>query len=135
MQYSPRIAAIIVYLHTGQFLSKERAARALAELSGISLSPGTVAGITARAAARPGGFPERVRDHIAAAEVAGSGETGFRADARLHRVNCACTGKYTLLMVHPERGRAGDRGDGRPFLVRRGRRPRRLGAVRHLYGS
>ena len=44
-------------------------------------------------------------------------------------VHCARTGKYTLLMVHPKRGTAGDGGDGRPSLVRRGRRPRRLGAV------
>jgi hypothetical protein len=43
-----------------------------------------VAGITARAAGRPGGFLERVREGIAAAEVAGSGENGFRVDGRLH---------------------------------------------------
>ena len=42
VQYGPRIAAIIVYLYTGQFLSKERTARALAELFGIPLSSGTL---------------------------------------------------------------------------------------------
>jgi hypothetical protein len=51
VQYGPRIAAIIVYLYIGQFLSKKRTAQALAELFGIPLSSGTVAGITARAAA------------------------------------------------------------------------------------
>jgi len=50
VQYGPRIAAIIVYLYIGQFLSKQRTAQALAELFGIPLSSGTVAGITARAA-------------------------------------------------------------------------------------
>jgi transposase len=105
VQYGPRIAAIIVYLYTGQFLSKERTAQALAELFGIPLSSGTVAGITARAAGRLGSFLERVRDNIAAAEVAGFDETGFRVDGRLHWVHCARTGKYTLLMVHPRRGR------------------------------
>jgi hypothetical protein len=69
VQYGPRIAAIIVYLYIGQFLSKQRTARALAELFGIPLSSGTVAGITARAAGRLGGFLERVRDTIAAAEA------------------------------------------------------------------
>ena len=52
VQYGPRIAAIIVYLYTGQFLSKKRTAQALAELFGIPLSAGTVAAITARTAGR-----------------------------------------------------------------------------------
>ena len=43
VQYGPRIAAIIVYLYAGQFLSKKRTAQALAELFGIPLSSGTVA--------------------------------------------------------------------------------------------
>ena len=43
VQYGPRIAAIIVYLYAGQFLSKHRTAQALAELFGIALSSGTVA--------------------------------------------------------------------------------------------
>ena len=48
---------------------------------------------------------ERVREGIAAAEVAGFDETGFRVQGRLHWVHCARTGKYTLFMVHPRRGR------------------------------
>jgi transposase len=105
VQYGPRIAAIIVYLYAGQFLSKERTAQALAELFGISLSSGTVTGITARAAGRLAGFLEYAREQIAASEVAGFDETGFRVDGRLHWVHCARTSKYTLLMVHPKRGR------------------------------
>ena len=62
VQYGPRVAAIIVYLYAGQFLSKQRTAQALAELFGIPLSSGTVAGITARAAGRLDSFLERVRD-------------------------------------------------------------------------
>jgi transposase len=87
VQYRPRVAAIIVYLYAGQFLSKERTAQALAELFGIALSSGTVAGITARAAGRLDGFLAQVRDTIAAAEVAGFDETGFRVDGRLHWVH------------------------------------------------
>ena len=104
VQYGPRIAAVIVYLYAGQFLSKQRTAQALAELFGVPLSSGTVAALTARAAGRLGGFLEHVRGQIAAAEVAGFDETGFRAAGRLHWVHCARTGKYTLLMVHPKRG-------------------------------
>jgi transposase len=103
--YGPRIAAVIIYLYGGQFLAKKRTAQALAELFGIPLSSGTVAGITARAAGKLGGFLERAREQIAGSPVAGFDETGFRVDGRLAWVHCARTGKYTLLMVHPRRGR------------------------------
>jgi transposase len=105
VQYGPRIAAAVIYLYTGQFLSKKRTAEALAELFGIPLSPGTVAGITARAAGKLDDFLERVRGNITASDVAGFDETGFRVEGRLHWVHCARTGMYTLLMVHPRRGR------------------------------
>jgi transposase len=78
VQYGSRTAAIIVYLHAGQFLSKERTALALGELFGIPLSSGTVAALTARAAGRLDGFLEHVRGQIAVSEVAGFDETGFR---------------------------------------------------------
>jgi hypothetical protein len=105
VQYGPRIAAVIIYLCIGQFLSRKRTAQALAELFGVPLSPGTVAGITARAAGKLGDFLGRVRENITASDVAGFDETGFRVEGRLHWVHCARTGKYTLLMVHPRRGR------------------------------
>jgi transposase len=104
-QYGPRIAAVIVYLYVGQFQSKKRTAQALAELFCIPMSPGTVAALTVRAAGRLDGFLERVRDSIAASEVAGFDETGFRVEGGLQWVHCARTGKYTLLMAHPRRGR------------------------------
>jgi len=104
VQYGPRIAAIIVYLYMGQFLSKQRTAQALAELFGVPLSSGTVAALTARAAGRLGRFLEHARSQIAASGVAGFDETGFRVQGRLHWVHCARTAKYTLLMVHPKRG-------------------------------
>jgi hypothetical protein len=34
-QHGPRIAAVVVYLYAGQFLSQQRTALALAELFGI----------------------------------------------------------------------------------------------------
>src|ERR1022692_182782 len=104
VQYGPRIAAIIVYLYAGQFLSRQRTAHALAELFGIPLSSGTVAALTARAAGRLDGFLEEIRARIARAGVAGFDETGLRVEGRLHWVHCARTGKYTLVFCHPRRG-------------------------------
>jgi transposase len=105
VQYGPRIAAVVVYLYAGQFLSKQRTALALAELFGIPCSSGTVAALTARAAGRLDGFAEHVRGQIAASAVAGFDETGFRVEGRLAWMHCARTGKYTLLMAHPRRGK------------------------------
>ena len=127
--YGPRIAAVIVYLYAGQFPSRQRTALALAELSGIPCSSGTVAALTARAARRLDGFLEHARGQVAASDVAGFDETGFRVEGRLAWVHCARTGTYTLLVVHPPARPAGDGGDGHPAPVRRGRHPRRLGAV------
>jgi len=50
------------------------------------------------------GRPRAVR-LPAAGQVAGFDETGFRVDGRLHWVHCTRTSTYTLLMVHPKRGR------------------------------
>ena len=105
VQYGPRIAAVIIYLYIGQFLSRKRTALALAELFGIPLSAATVAAITGRAAGKLDDFLERARGNIAASDVAGFDETGFRVAGRRHWVHCARTGEYTLLMAHPRRGR------------------------------
>lgn len=106
VQYGPRITAILVYLYAGQFLSKQRTAGALAELFGVPVSPGTVAGVTARAAAQVEncGFLGLVRDRLAAAPVAHFDETGFRVAGKLHWVHSASTGRYSLITVHARRG-------------------------------
>ena len=68
VQYGPRIAAIVVYLHVGQFRSRKRTAQALAQLFGTPLSGGTVASLTDRAAGRLDGFSGQVRDKLTACE-------------------------------------------------------------------
>jgi transposase len=107
VQYGPRIAAIVVYLYVGQFLSKLRTGQAVAELFGIPISAGTVAAVTARAAAGLGDFLAHVRQALIDAQVIGVDKTGFRVAGRLHWVHCARTDKYTLISCHPKRGTAG----------------------------
>jgi transposase len=105
VQYGPRVEAMVLYLYAGQFLAKDRAAVAMAELFGTALSAGTVAAMLARAAARlEAEFLPRVRDEIVAAPVAGFDETGLRVAGKLHWVHCARTEKYTLVVCHPRRG-------------------------------
>ncbi len=104
VQYGPRIAAVIVYLYVGQFLSRQRTAAAVAELFGVPVSAGTVAAVTGRAAGGLDGFLEQVRDRLAASEVVGVDETGLRVAGGLHWVHCARTGVYTLVTCHRRRG-------------------------------
>jgi transposase len=84
VQYGPRIAAVVVYLYVGQFLSKQRTAQALAELFGTPLSAGTVAVFTTRAATGLREFLTVVRGRLADCEVVGFDETGLRVAGRLH---------------------------------------------------
>jgi transposase len=107
VQYGPRITAIILYLHVGQFLSKKRTAQALAEPFGTPASEGTVAAMTRRAADGLDGFLAHVTDRLTEADVVGFDETGLRVAGALHWVHCARTGKYTLITCHPKRGRTG----------------------------
>jgi transposase len=67
VQYGPRVTAIILYLYAGQFLSRKRTARALAELFGTPVSEGTVATVTSRAADGLKDFFDVVRHRIAGA--------------------------------------------------------------------
>ena len=107
VQYGPRITAIVLYLYVGQFLSKKRAAQALAELFGTPLSEGTVAAMSERAADGLDGFLDALRERIVESTSAGFDETGLRVAGKLHWVHCARTGRYTLITCHTKRGREG----------------------------
>jgi transposase len=107
VQHGPRVAAIVLHLDVvdvGRFLSRTRAAQALAALFGTPISEATVSSMTRRAADRLDGFLGTVADRIAGSEVAGFDETGLRVAGTLHRVHCARTGKYTLITCRPKRG-------------------------------
>jgi transposase len=104
--YGPRIAGLAVGLWHGQFLAKARVAEIMAQLFGAPMAPGTVASMATRLAAGLGDFQDAVRREIIASGVVHFDETGFRVEASLMWVHSACTGKYSLLIVHPKRGRA-----------------------------
>jgi len=68
VQYGPRVAAIVMYLYAGQFLSKARAAQALAELFGTPISQGTVAAMVSRGADALGVFTAEIRRRLREAQ-------------------------------------------------------------------
>jgi transposase len=108
VSYGPRVSAALVYLYQGQFLSKARTAQAMSDLLGVPVSQGTVATVTARAAAAltvAGGFTDTVRAQLRAAGLIHLDETGLRVAGRLHWLHSAGTTALTLLHVHRRRGR------------------------------
>jgi transposase len=107
VQYGPRAAAIGVYLWHGQFLSRDRACAAMADLSGCAPSPGALASMARKAAGAVAPALDAVREVLAAAPVAHFDETGFRVAGGLAWVHSASSGKYVLVTVHPKRGKDG----------------------------
>jgi transposase len=108
VQYGPRLAAIVVYLMVAQFGAQKRVAQAVADLFGVPVSQGSVAALTARAARRlDGDFLGFVRQALAAQELVHFDETGFRVAGKLHWVHSASTSRYSLVYVHPKRGKDG----------------------------
>ena len=106
VQYGPRLTAVVVYLLVAQFGAQKRVAQAVSDLFGVPISQGSVAAMTARTARRlDGDFLAALRTALVRAPLVHFDETGFRVAGRLHWVHSASTGKYSLLHVHPKRGR------------------------------
>ncbi|MET8535084.1 IS66 family transposase [Streptomyces sp. NPDC005065] len=104
VQYGPRLAAVGVYLMHGQFLSKDRTARALADLFGAPVAVATVAGWVRRCARTLDTFGRAVAEQVARAPLAFFDETGFRTAGCLHWLHSASTGMFVHLSVHRRRG-------------------------------
>jgi transposase len=104
VQYGPRLASAGVYLMHGQFLSKDRTARALADLFGAEVAVATVARWVRRCASTLDTFGRVVAEKVAAAPLAFFDETGFRTAGRLHWLHSASTGMFVHLSVHRRRG-------------------------------
>ena len=107
VQYGPRAAATAVYLWHGQFLSRDRAGQAMADLFGCAPSPGAVAAMTRKIAGAVAPSLEAVRGALAGAGVAHFDETGFRVAGSLAWAHSASSGKFVLVTVHQKRGKDG----------------------------
>jgi transposase len=104
VQYGPRAAALGTYLWHGQFLSRDRACAALAEMFGCAPSPGTLAAMATKTAAFIAPAITVITGELAATGVAHFDETGFRVAGKLAWVHSASSGKYVLVTVHGKRG-------------------------------
>jgi transposase len=103
-QYGPGVRALGVYLCVFQHLPYDRAAQALADIAGASVSTGTLTTWVTAAAAGLCDFDERLRELLRAAPVAHFDETGARIAGRLGWVHSASTDKLTRYTAHARRG-------------------------------
>jgi transposase len=107
VQHGPRLMGIGIYMWHGQFLSRDRACQALADLFGCAPSPGALAAAARKAAAFLVPALQAIARNLAAAEVAHFDETGFRTAGKLAWVHSASAGKFALFTVHAKRGKDG----------------------------
>jgi transposase len=118
VQYGPRIMGTGINLWHGQFLSRDRACRALSELFGCAPSPGALAAAARKTAGLIAPALQAVTRHLISAEVVHFDETGFRAAGKLAWVHSASSGKFVLVTVHPKRGKDGMKAAGvLPFFT------------------
>ena len=107
VQYGPGIMGAGIYLWHGQFLSRDRACQALAELFGCAPSPGALAAAARKAAGLLAPAVKAITARLAAAGVVHFDETGFRTAGRLAWVHSVSSGKFALVTVHAKRGKEG----------------------------
>jgi transposase len=112
VQYGPRIMGAGVYLWHGQFLSRDRACRALSELFGCAPSPGALAAAARKTAGLIAPALTAVTGHLIGADVVHFDETGFRTAGKLAWVHSASSGKFVLVTVHAKRGKDGMKAAG-----------------------
>jgi transposase len=118
VQYGPRLMGTGICLWHGQFLSRDRACRALGEMFGCAPSPGALAAAARKTAGLLAPALAAITEYLIAAEVAHFDETGFRTAGRLAWVHSASWGKFVLVTVHAKRGKDGMKAAGvLPFFT------------------
>jgi len=112
VQYGPRLMGTGIYLWHGQFLSRDRACRAVAEMFGCAPSPGALAAAVRKTAGFLAPALAAITRRLIAAEVGHFDETGFRTAGKLAWVHSASAGKFALFTVHAKRGKDGMKAAG-----------------------
>jgi transposase len=106
VQYGPGITAIVVYLAVRQHIPVDRLAELCAEVLGVRVSTGWIAGRLRPAARALSGFADWVRARLRAAGVAHFDESGARVAGRNRWVHSASTPMLTWYHLDDKRGKA-----------------------------
>jgi len=124
--FGPEVHAQAANLTCGNFVPSGRAAALMADLAGVKVSLGWIAGVRAKAAAlvESSGFLDLVKDLLGQAEAVHADETPARAAGGMRYVHLACTAYLTHMHTGDRSADAVDAGGVLPgyqgILVRDG---------------
>jgi len=107
VQYGRHLLALLVYLVVFQMLPWKRTRELIADLWGVEIGGGTLAGAVARCFEGLAETAARIREAIRQAKAVGFDETGVRIDGKLFWWHTASTSELTQYHVHAKRGRLG----------------------------
>src|SRR2546427_1901727 len=105
--YGPVVSGVGTYLLAHQHLPVARTAEALADLVGMEVSTGWVAGLLPKAQEILTTFLVDLRYRLMASPVMAADETGVRIDTESYWLHTATTETLTLVTCHRRRGRLG----------------------------
>jgi transposase len=104
--YGPNTTALAAYLLTYQHLPISRTAELLAEVTGMAVSTGWVAGVLGRVAPALAPFVDATHTALRAEPVVNFDETGVHVTGARWWLHSASTARLTTYLLHPKRGRA-----------------------------
>jgi transposase len=104
VQYGPRVGAMAVYLLTQQLLPWGRTCEVLADLLGVQMSEGTLAGLIQRTAQQLQPVEEHIKTALREAKVIHQDETGLYVKKHRAWMHATSTTRLTHYQVHPSRG-------------------------------
>lgn len=106
VQYGSQVKRLAVYLRHEQFIPYDRSQQMLADLFGLSISPGSLQNFVETAAEQVKPVTDAIKVAVIAAEVAHADETGFYINGKRHWLHTVSTPKLTYFAPHPRRGQA-----------------------------
>lgn len=106
-QYGHGTRVLLVYMNQYQLIPYARTVEFIRDITGHTISEGTLYNSVATCHRNLEPFQEHVRDLLRREAVVGFDETGARCAGKMHWIHTSCTPQLTLLMVQNARGFAG----------------------------
>lgn len=106
-QYGPRITALIVYLHSLQFIPFKRSAQLCEDIFGRRINESTQVSMVRRTADHLTGFIGELTEIMLSQEVLHGDESGIRVEGKSNWLHVLATETHTMYKAHMKRGAEG----------------------------
>ena len=103
-QYGLGVKGLLAYWNVEQFISFARYAEMFYDLTGHTISEGTVASALELTANRVAPYELKAREELLSSPVNHADETGIRVGNKLHWLHVVSNGTFTYYHPHPKRG-------------------------------